>query len=78
MVKQINNFLDDKTNQHLLAIATECKTFDEFVDNVGWEDWMSDFLERLGITTEEDELLCDYHCNLINNQLLKVWIKKGE
>lgn len=64
-----NELVLEKEDKHrLINLARQSESFREFVDNVGWEDWMSELSEA-----KEGEELSEQDVNRIDGVLLGLY-----
>ena len=59
--------------KEVLKAAKNYESKDEFIRTYGWEDWMYDLLEDLGMPAPEDDELTDVQGKAINDCLGELW-----
>lgn len=58
--------------ERLKRTAEQCETLEQFIDNVGWENWMYCLLDCY-YPLEDGEPLNEYQTTVINNFLKEIW-----
>lgn len=66
--------LNDEISKKLIEKAQYYKSVDEFIDELGWEDWMNELCTSESSALDGGELQ-EKDINNINQFLLKIWEK---
>lgn len=59
--------------EELLNAARNYDRCEDFIAEVGWEDWMVDLLADAGSPTTDGDELSERQIDLINEYLRKIW-----
>lgn len=63
-----------KELRFLFDAAKEYDDFREFIEFVGYRDWMDDFLYMKCCPVYEGDELSTYQCALIDSLLMDIWL----